>query len=367
MTIDRTNYEIWFIDWLDNNLSQRQIEQLNLFLNENPDLKEEFDELSRCNLIPSLKTYSKKDLLKKSISDIADSQFEYTCVAYLEKDLSEDQQSELTELIENSPEKKKKFDLIQKIRLTPSDIKFNYKNSLLKRTTAQKVLRLSAWSLSAAAAIALLITTYLTIPSDDTDDLNNLAININVDSTRILKSSENILKEKVPEEKRVQRALQRTDNILVAENMTTGSSSVIDTPQLVSNDSAISDRESRQAGLQKISFNSAVNLKGIFLSNTLVASNTLLDLPEYDDERSNFSKFLAKAFREKILKDETTPDSPLKGYEIAEAGVTGLNKLLGWDMALVKNNDENGELNSVYFSSRILKFNAPVKKSAPIP
>lgn len=36
-------------------------------------------------------------------------------------------------------------------------------------------------------------------------------------------------------------------------------------------------------------------------------------------------------------------------------------------MALQKTNDENGELKSLRFSSRILKFNAPVKKAEPAP
>ena len=56
-------------------------------------------------------------------------------------------------------------------------------------------------------------------------------------------------------------------------------------------------------------------------------------------------------------------DTPLKSYEIAEAGIEGINKLLGWDMALVRTNDDSGELKSLYFSSRLIKFNAPVRKN----
>ncbi|MDO9580830.1 MAG: hypothetical protein Q7J06_09750, partial [Bacteroidales bacterium] len=77
MKIDRSNYEIWLIDWLDNNLSDQQVEQLKIFLGENADLREEFEELSRCNLEPSVKSFPNKDLLKKSISDLTESQFEY--------------------------------------------------------------------------------------------------------------------------------------------------------------------------------------------------------------------------------------------------------------------------------------------------
>ncbi len=83
----------------------------------------------------------------------------------------------------------------------------------------------------------------------------------------------------------------------------------------------------------------------------------------YEDDRNKLSKFIARTFREKILKEETGSDAPVKPYEIAAAGIDGLNRLFGWDMALVRVNDEEGDLKSIYFSSRILKFNAPVRKT----
>jgi hypothetical protein len=113
-----------------------------------------------------------------------------------------------------------------------------------------------------------------------------------------------------------------------------------------------------------VSFDSG--FKGEVLPNDLIALNQTPAVSVFDDGRSKFSRFIAKTFREKILREKTGKDSPLKGYEIAEAGVSGLNKLLGWEMALDEKKDENGELRSVYFSSRILKFNAPVKKSEPL-
>ena len=88
---------------------------------------------------------------------------------------------------------------------------------------------------------------------------------------------------------------------------------------------------------------------------------------DYDEERSKLSRFIARTFRERILKEPSSADTPLKAYEIAEAGVTGLNKLLGWEMDLDERKDEKGELSSVYFNSKILKINAPVKKSEPLP
>ena len=51
MQIDRSNYEIWFIDWLDGNLNSLQVEQLKLFLDQNPDLREELNDLTTMNLV----------------------------------------------------------------------------------------------------------------------------------------------------------------------------------------------------------------------------------------------------------------------------------------------------------------------------
>ena len=100
-------------------LNSLQIDQLKLFLSENPDLRDEFYDFNSMNLLPSGISFSNKEHLKKSPSDISQSQFEYLCAAYLENDLSGSQQTELKEIIDMDPDKKKIFDLIQKTGLFP--------------------------------------------------------------------------------------------------------------------------------------------------------------------------------------------------------------------------------------------------------
>jgi len=104
MQIDRSNYEIWLIDWIDGNLSELQVEQLQLFLRENPDIKEEFNELTTLRLLPVEKSFPHKNQLKKTTADISGSQFEYLCLAFLENDLSANQQTELKESLEQDQE-----------------------------------------------------------------------------------------------------------------------------------------------------------------------------------------------------------------------------------------------------------------------
>jgi hypothetical protein len=96
---------------------------------------------------------------------------------------------------------------------------------------------------------------------------------------------------------------------------------------------------------------------------SLIASYAeFIPVVTYDD-RGPVRRFIASAFREKILGEDKYSDGPIKPYEIVKAGVDGINKLLDWEMVLKENMDEEGKLKSVYFSSTLLSFNAPVKKT----
>lgn len=118
-----------------------------------------------------------------------------------------------------------------------------------------------------------------------------------------------------------------------------------------------------ETAINKVPVNLHIDLREEIVSNTLITSDVIFTAPPYDNDGNKISRLIAKTFREKILKENSLQDNPLKVYEIAEAGMKGINKLLGWNMTLKKKNDENGELKSIYFTSAILKFNAPVKKT----
>lgn len=362
MQIDRSNYEIWIIDWLDGNLNDIRIEQLQQFLNENPDLKEEFNELITLKLNNSRNTFPYKNHLKKTTADLPDSQFEYLSVAYLENDLSAGQQTELKEIIEQNPEKKLSFDLIQKMKLTPANLLFRHKNKLIRRSGSQRVIRLSLIGLSAAAALILAIITFISKPEVLQIRIENTARTMVVDSTV-----------KKPANESYSPAIKTERKILIYERQTktlppTSEPTISVIPETKMNPVLQTESLARSSYApatlpNKINVPMQIDLKAGTIPNSLIALNFPVPAPGYDDERSRLGKFIAKTFREKILKDKTAKDSPLRIYEIAEAGVSGLDSLLGWQMALSERKDENGDLKSVYFSSKILKFNAPVKKS----
>jgi hypothetical protein len=355
MKINRENYEIWFIDWLDNNLSPEDVEELEFFLEQNQDLREEFSKLTDIKLEPSSLIYSGKDRLKKTAGELSSSQFEYLCAAYVGNDLSKQQEADLEEMTKDDQEKSKTLDLFRQTRVIPPKVVFKNKKQLLKRTIEQKIIRFSKFALSAAAIAALVLISHPFRPEPLIDTISNTALN----STQ----SNNVTppafsgRENEEESIHVKKEAPSVEN----EKMTAESSPLTDRGIVRDSISKSPDRE--QIAIRQIELKDIAIIEYETLPAFLAASPQFTPPPAEDDQ-SKIGKFLAKNFREKIMKQDLPDDSPLKSYEVAEAGITGLNKLFGWDMALTLNSDENGEPSSVHFNSRMLKFNTPVKKSS---
>ena len=359
MKVNRSNYEIWIIDWLDGNLSEPQSAELLSFLEENPDLKEEMEALTRFSLEKPLIKFSRIDSLKKTAADITDTQFEHLCIAYIENDLSAEQEKELDEIIQQSPERKDILEAFKKTILTPPDYRFSKKNFLKKKTSGEKIFRLSVRILSAAASVALLISLYLLV----TDRLpeNTIASGEPLKDTLSIVSSNPIRLEKqlVASSSNSVNPFKKAKSYVVPEEII---ANVIQT-----DDSLLNQRQVENLHIAPNIRLASISIDGSSEINNIIAYNPEIIIPADDIERSSVGKFLSRTYRDLILNEEVATDLPIKGYEIAAGGINGLNKLLGWEMALQKTNDENGELQSLYFSSKMLKFNAPVKKTETTP
>ena len=361
MKPDRSNYEIWFIDWLDGNLSRNQVEDLEAFLEKNPDLKEEFNDLAAINIEPPAIFFSGKKDLKKSPADYSEPQFEQLCIANLENDITSGQKSELEGIIDTNETRRKIFELYQILKLKPSAIEFSRKNIIKKSTADQKIIKWSFIGLSAAATIAVLIIVSMLVNSDLKINSNSLARN-SLPDTLFLERRTPIFIEK---ETSSPNDIRRADNghnagdeearetaILLADNL---SAEKPDSIPAIQRTEALSAVKTEIPAAIINTFNPS--------SDILIAWNPV-NIPPMADDRNNLERFLAKFFHEKIMNDSTAGTRPVESYELAVAGINGLNKLFGWEMALHKNTDENGDIRSYNFTSRLLKFNAPVKKSA---
>jgi hypothetical protein len=347
MKPDRSNYEIWLIDWLDGTLDPNRTEQFVAFLDENPDIRAEVEYLSSVRLSPGEKTFSWKNELRKSAADLTTSQVEYLSVAFLENDISQEQLADLEHSFEHNPGNHKLFDSVNKIKLVPPVSGYKHKNSLKKLTAGQKVLRISTVALGAAATVTILVMSYLFVPDYFLKRDNQAASEIIPDTTP---ATLNIFSHK-PIIAKVEISIPKT----------TKSHPYNETITTIDSVPAAAITENHIVNKIIVPIKARINFD--LNQNSLIASNNNFTIVDYDDDRGRFRKFIARTFREKLLRDETNSDNPIKPYEIAMAGVDGLNKLLDWKMELVETRDTVGEVKSVYFSSGLLTFNAPVRKT----
>jgi hypothetical protein len=178
--------------------------------------------------------------------------------------------------------------------------------------------------------------------------------------------SQIIAKERVFTDSVLVNSAKKIDKIITSVH--TDKSAVANNDTIISPPDNFQGRktDNTEITIDKVPVHALVELKKDIPGNGLIAVSQIADIPDAEDERSQVGKFISKTFREKILKEKKPKDTPLNGYEIAEAGISGLNKIFGWQMALEKRNDGNGQPKSIYFSSEILKFNAPVKKREPL-
>lgn len=365
MRPDRSNYEIWFIDLLDGKLSDEQAEELMLFLEQNPDLQEELDGLASVSLKALDIKFNIKEQLLKSPENLSDSQFDNLCIANLENDLTPLQKRELIEMTENNELRKKRFELIQKLKLYPPEYFFEKKGILKKLTMGQKILRLSVIVSSAAAVLALAITSYLSLTGDSNkEDLLSL---------QDLSGDTIYIQSRLPIKADF---LVPSSEISLNESETTPEKTLTS----VSNkNSELIETLALNEPLKSGPAPEIIRLESLPMLHVSVPENLLYPLknqekvlipyepayiaPLFDGNRSNVDRFLARFFHERIMKDTISGDRPVKSFDIALAGITGINKLFGWEMALHKNVDETGEIRSYYFRSKLIRFNAPVKKT----
>jgi hypothetical protein len=359
MEINKSNYEIRLIDLLEGTLSEKEAEEVIRFIEQNPHIREEFDDLKSASPELPQNVFKNKRWLLKSASDLPASQFEQLCAAFLENDLQEESKAELREIIDYDPERRKTFDLMSRTKLKAPSVVYKHKNLLIRTTPLLRFTRLALIGLSTAAAIALLVIVFPVNPGNLKDKTGNSAL--------LLPVSPGIKEHyfEIPAGSAIRvfnQVSRRKEKTYVPVQSYTSELPEPDSTETNTTEIIIPDVQVIPPPPVAINLTADLGLWGKNPGSLIPADYTATIEPEVAD-MSNVARFVTKLFREKILREKAARETPLKGYEIAKAGVTGLNLLFGWEMALVEKNDGKGEPTSVSFSSKILKFNAPLKKT----
>ena len=233
-------------------------------------------------------------------------------------------------------------------------------NSVKKLTTGQKILRLSVIGLSAAATIALVVSIFRYPPQNQGPGTQLIVQNAIQDSVVIEARQAIVYREKEPviDHRNINPTARKSVTLIssgaeIIQLTETADQEVADSATLI--------QRVESPGNLKVAVPQDI-FKAYMAENSVIRVYEPGYIPPLMDNRSNVELFMARLFHERIMKDPNAGTRPVKSFDLAQAGITGLNKLFGWEIALQKNTDDNGNTRSYNFSSRLLKFNAPVKK-----
>ncbi|MFH1003973.1 MAG: hypothetical protein V1781_00500 [Bacteroidota bacterium] len=178
MNINKHNYESVFLDYYEGNLSDADVAELLVFLEENYNLKEIFESYENILLDNKSLTFPEKEILKKKhsasgiesllASEITNRTSEEFFVAHIEGILSAEQEQRLNVFIEKNPQFKKEFDLFIKCKLTPEKISFPEKSFLKHKRKEPVIVSLYNYYAAAAAVILFLIGLFFFLSNNDT-------------------------------------------------------------------------------------------------------------------------------------------------------------------------------------------------------
>lgn len=164
MIITKQNYERFLIDFMDGKLSSSMEESLFAFLDENPDIKAEFEDLEIINTVVDEDiSFDLKSSLKKpqivSTTNINHKNYEKHFIASAEADLTANQGAELDEFINLNPTLLKSQELYKQSKLQ-ADLTIQYPNKKALKKYPFYQRKIWIYSASVAASIILLLSVF---------------------------------------------------------------------------------------------------------------------------------------------------------------------------------------------------------------
>lgn len=287
--------------------------------------------------------YPRKEMLYRSYNTIPPDQFEQLCIAEMEGDLSLSQLAEIETAVETNESLRRIRTLIQRTKLTTPTIRFTRKRVLKKTGVGQRIFTAGVYTAAAASVAALVITILMTSPPA---------------ATVVSEESGN-----------VNQYMPLTIPISPATTLTAAIPDVISTAPPRAEMSA----EELATKLPEISEETVAEITKTLLTSEEKAVPAILTLAEplqmqmvyisyRDIDLADYGTATLRdniliAFRQKVLGRDFPSAGPVKGYELAEVGVAGLNQLLGWEMSVNIESTGKGDINSLAFNSKLINFN----------
>jgi tellurite resistance protein len=367
MTIDRENYGQYIIDYYDGNLSPEEKAELLLFLEQHPDLQEEFNAFASA---PLLKKETIRFPLKASLKQpevvATEHIHEQNYPAYFvwahDGELSSEEQQDLTAFLTANPQLKEEYLVTGKAKVIP-DKKVLYpdKEQLKKRTV------LFWWPYAASAVAALLLLFWglsLLIPHKPVQQIHLAYVPETVKKLPS-KSAPVVFSEKkadIKKKKITSPKVEKQKKHPVSRHSLLPIRRYKPVNMLASADiTPFFEQERDYAPLRFPT--TTLHTETLILSEPVVVEKVRKDNLFRKTLGKPFSELAAVlALQKKKRRAEKVHD---KGFvKILEKGVDAVNALTDHDMVMVKTYDANGNLIDYHLLSDNFSINRPVRTAS---
>ncbi len=341
--INRHNYEVFFLDYVEGNLDASQKEELFTFLSLNPDLKVELDEFEIITLGNSSERFDIKNDLKKLYyeGDIVHGNLDQFIIASLEGDLNNSQQEKLDEFLHNTPAYRGDYRLytLTKLQADNSIVFFGKKG--LKRSVTGKILLLK--KISVAASLLILAAILFFVITGEGENKGSL-----IATETKIKDNDSLMQDDVYPGKAVEQ------NQFTPYN---NKSSVIINPTKTDDYNRLAELKVEQErfflspvqSINHVRINSQPDK--ILFAHIPVGSAII--------ERTDLISTIRQGVDDIALAMETggiEGSGRLTIWDIADVGINGFGKITGVNVKLDKTRDLEGNVIALAFQSSRLNF-----------
>ncbi|MEQ1624452.1 MAG: hypothetical protein ABL870_07165 [Sediminibacterium sp.] len=168
MQINRTNYENFFLLYVDGELSTTEMQAVERFALENSDLGAELDALlaTKLSAEDSFSFVDKEVLYRTASNVINEINYEEQFLLFLDNELTETENKQTKAFLIAHPELQAPFELLQETKLPQETISFGDK-SILYQKEARKPVAMGWWRMAVAAALfGLMVMVWNLLPTD---------------------------------------------------------------------------------------------------------------------------------------------------------------------------------------------------------
>ncbi|MFP4366676.1 MAG: hypothetical protein ACLFQA_06235 [Bacteroidales bacterium] len=373
MKITVDNYEGFLLDMAEGRLSAGQEKELFRFLDENSHLEADPDIIDYSLPLEDT-TFPYKDNMKKggSIREINKENYEQFCIARLEGDLSLLMERELDDFLESNPKIKRDASVYNSLVLRADDsIVFSGKPGLKKSPVSRKLTaqffhrRTIYQSVSIAATLAILASSYFFLkdltkpgqpdisPRSDVSSFHHEITPAVDDIENKLNQSGIIINDLIYSGTAEKETLIQPENEIhftSRENIITDE---LNQRATETRDASLPYAQTSALGSLKVeSSNPPVNSEMIHLADLPVktpGSPSLL----YQGERSVAGNLIS--FLSRTVDDDQERSGPGL-WDLAHAGIRGINTIAGTDIRFDRKTDDNGDVVFMAFSAGFIEI-----------